>query len=54
MDLKIKKSKPRAKKLKTQMNLTSSPEPIEIDSIQISPVNRYRAVTEISKQKREI
>lgn len=49
MDLKIKKSKPRVKKLKTQMNLTSSPESLEIDSIQISPVNRFRAVTEFSR-----
>ena len=55
METKIKKIKPKIKKLKTQMNMTTnSPEPHDIDSVSFSSVNRYRAVTEISKQKKDI
>jgi|LakMenEpi03Aug12_release.lakeMendotaPanAssembly.Ray.scaffolds.fasta_scaffold343217_1 hypothetical protein len=55
IDTKIKKTKPKIKKLKTQMNMTtSSPEPNDIDSVRFSPVNRYRAITETEKQKKDI
>jgi len=37
------------------MNMTtSSPEPNDIDSVRFSPVNRYRAITETEKQKKDI
>jgi hypothetical protein len=37
------------------MNLLSSPspEPNDLDSVRNSPVNRYRAITESSKQKKD-
>lgn len=52
MGSKIKSNKTRVKKLKTNMNFTSSPEPQDLDLIRHSPISRNRAVTE-SKEKKD-